>query len=311
MDIKVFGLGYVGAVTAACFAKLGHSVVGVDLREDRVKAVSEGRSPVQVPGLDDLVREQTRSGRLQATTNYLQGSYPTSFSFVCVDTPCKRNGDINLSSLDKVCSQIGGYLPVHQVRRNIGLPIHPRHHVVIRSTIFPGTYERAKSILERVSGGRCNEDFTLSLNPEFLREKFAIEDFMKPPFVVIGTESDTAYGAVSACYQGVDGPIVRTTPGVAQMIKYASNAWHACKVAYTNEVGDLCRRLGVDQDELMRLFCMDHSLNVSEYYHKVGQPYGGHCLPKDLSVLQYKGRKARARIPLIDSISKSNSVRRK
>lgn len=303
--IAVFGLGYVGITTAACFAKLGNHVIGVDINPERVKAISEGHSPIPIGGIDDLLKEQVKSGRLKTTTNYEEAIDHSNISFVCVQTPCKANGDLDLTALNRVCAQIGTKIGRSQPRFY--------HTVVIRSTIFPGTLGKLEKVLEGRSGLKVHKDFGLAVNPEFLREAYAVEDFFNPPFVVIGAETkeefDEEFDDVGKLYGygiHVKAPVIHVTPDVAQMIKYVSNSWHAVKVAYTNEIGEICRRIGVDGDAVMGLFKRDHKLNVSEYYHKPGKAYGGHCLPKDLAVLQCRARMVNADVPIINAVSISN-----
>jgi len=299
MKISVFGLGYVGITTASCFAALGNQVYGIDINPERVKSISEGHSPIQIGGIDELLKKQIDTKRLVATTNYEDVLNKTNISFVCVQTPCKADGDLDLTALNRVCVQIGSVLG----RRG---PLY--HTVVIRSTVFPGTLNRLEKILEGHSGLKTHEGFGLAVNPEFLREAYAVEDFFNPPYVVVGSNSQEDAEEVMGVYSGVSAKKLIVKPDVAQIIKYVNNSWHANKVAFTNEIGYLCNSLGINPTEVMEVFKQDHKLNISEYYHKPGHAYGGHCLPKDLSVLQSRARAIGLTVPLIDSISKSNEL---
>lgn len=299
MNISVFGLGYVGITTSACMAELGHQVYGVDINQDRVRALIQGTSPIKIGGIDDLLKKQIATKRLLPTTDYEDALRKSDMSFVCVQTPCKPDGDLDLIVVNRVITQIGSKLD------KTGALYHT---VVIRSTVFPGTLGKLEKILENRSGLKCHGDFGLAVNPEFLREVYAVEDFFNPPYVVVGSDSKEDAEEVMGLYKGIEAPKLIVKPDVAQMIKYVNNSWHACKVAFTNEVGEVCRRLGIDGDDVMALFAMDNKLNLSGYYHKIGHAYGGHCLPKDLSVFQYQAREVGAKVPLIDSISKSNDL---
>lgn len=298
MRIAVLGLGYVGCVSAACFAREGFHVVGVDVNEEKVAILNAGRSPIVEPGLDDLIAEVTRDGRLTATTDVREAVLSADISLVCVGTPSEKNGNIKLDYIFRVAEQVG------QALRDSG-----RYHVfVIRSTVLPGTNEKARAILAEQSGKRPGVDFGTCSNPEFLREGTALHDFVRPPFTVIG-ESDSRSGDyVQQLYRGVDAPLVRTQVKVAELLKYACNSFHALKVVFGNEIGAICKQEGVDSHALMDIFCMDDKLNLSSYYLKPGFAFGGSCLPKDVRALTYRAKEKDVEVPLLASLMPSNRV---
>jgi GDP-mannose 6-dehydrogenase len=299
MKISVFGLGYVGSVSAACFAAGGHEVVGVDVNADKVAIVNSGRSPVVEPGLDALIGRGVAAGRLRATTDAGDAVAATEVSLVCVGTPSGRNGSLNLSFLERVAAQIG---------EAIGRK--PEYHVVVvRSTVLPGTtHERVIPALERASGKRYGGGFGVAVNPEFLREGTAISDFERPPLTLIGHNHSADAGRAGALYPSIDAPVVSTSIRVAEMAKYASNSWHALKVCFANEMGNLCQQMGVDSHELMDIFCRDEKLNISPRYLKPGFAFGGSCLPKDVCALQYRGKELDLETPVLSAILPSNRL---
>ena len=299
MRVSVFGLGYVGSVSAACFAEDGHDVVGVDVAPAKVAALNEGRSPIVEKGLDDLIRENTASGRLRATTSTADAVRGTDLSLVCVGTPSRKNGSLDLTYLERVAEQIGEALRAKD----------DYHVVVIRSTVLPGTtHEVVIPALERASGKTYGSGFGVSVNPEFLREGTAISDFRRPPLTLIGHNYRSDAEPTQALYSKVDAPIVTTTIRTAEMIKYASNTWHALKVTFANEVGNLCKRLKIDSHEVMDIFCRDEKLNLSSYYMKPGFAFGGSCLPKDVRAMQYRAKEVDLEMPVIQSILASNQL---
>jgi GDP-mannose 6-dehydrogenase len=295
MKISVFGLGYVGTVTAACFAKLGHKVVGVDIVKYKIDSINNGNSPIKEKGLDQLVKTQVKQGALFATENLKEAVLNTEISFICVGTPPLKSGDMNISILKKVCREIGASLKEKKY-----------HLIVIRSTIFPGSLEVLKQIFEEASGKICEKDFDIVVNPEFLREGSAIRDFLNPPYILVGSERISACRAAMNSYKGIKARkfIVRT--GAAQMIKYVNNTWHAIKVTFANEVGAICKKKNIDSKKLMKLFCEDKDLNLSSYYLMPGFAFGGSCLPKDASALMKNSESLGIKIPLINAIMESN-----
>jgi len=299
MNVSVFGLGYVGSVSAACFAADGHSVMGVDVNADKVASLKEGRSPIVEKGLDDLIREGVSKGALSATTDTREAVLATDLSLVCVGTPSRKNGSLDLTYLTRVSEQIG-----EAIRDKDAY-----HVVVIRSTVLPGTTRDVViPALQRSSGKTYGTGFGVTVNPEFLREGTAIHDFRHPPLTLVGHNYQTDRRPTEALYSAVDAPLVTTSIRTAEMIKYTSNAWHALKVCFANEVGNLCKRLGIDSHEVMEIFCRDQKLNLSSYYMKPGFAFGGSCLPKDVRALQYRAKEVDLDLPVIQSILGSNQL---
>jgi GDP-mannose 6-dehydrogenase len=297
--VSVFGLGYVGSVSAASFAADGHHVIGVDVNPDKVRAINEGRSPIVEPGLDALLERGAKDGRLRATASTREAVHGTDLSLVCVGTPSRKNGSLDLTFLERVCEQIGA-----AIAEKDGY-----HVVVIRSTVLPGTtHNMVIPALERQSHKEYGTGFGVAVNPEFLREGTAIRDFRQPPLTLIGHNHAADAAPAKALYEEIDAPLVATTIRVAEMMKYASNAWHAVKVAFANEIGNVCKRVGVDSHEVMDIFCRDEKLNLSSYYLKPGFAFGGSCLPKDVRALQYRAREVDLELPLINSVLGSNRL---
>jgi GDP-mannose 6-dehydrogenase len=299
MKVSVFGLGYVGSVSAASFAADGHDVIGVDVNPGKVESVNRGHSPIVEPGLDDLMREGQRAGRLRATTSTAEAVAATDLSLVCVGTPSRKNGSLDLSYLERVCEQIGDALRDKS----------EYHVVVVRSTVLPGTtHDVVIPALERRSGKTYGEGFGVSVNPEFLREGTALKDFRQPPLTLVGHNHAADAAGTAALYGNIDAPVVKTSIRVAEMMKYTSNTWHALKVCFANEIGNLCKRLDVDSHDVMAIFCQDDKLNLSPYYLKPGFAFGGSCLPKDVRALQYRAKEVDLDMPVIQSILGSNRL---
>lgn len=299
MKVSVFGLGYVGCVSAAAFADDGHEVVGVDVIPDKVAAVNEGRSPIVEPGLDELLQRGVQSGRLRATTCTEDAVRSTDLSLICVGTPSRKNGSLDLTYLTRVCQEIGEVIRDKDAY----------HVVVVRSTVLPGTtHGTVIPALEAASGKKYGEGFGVSVNPEFLREGTAIKDFKHPPLTLVGHNHATDAAPTKALYQNLDAPLFSASIRVAEMIKYTSNAWHAVKVVFANEIGNLCKRVGVDSHEVMDIFCQDDKLNLSPYYLKPGFAFGGSCLPKDVRALQYRAKEVDLEMPLLNSVLGSNRL---
>jgi GDP-mannose 6-dehydrogenase len=299
MKVSVFGLGYVGSVSAASFAADGHDVVGVDVNPDKVAAINEGRSPIVEPGLGELLAEAAAAKRLRATTSTADAVRDTDLSLICVGTPSRKNGSLDLSYLVRVCEQIGD-----------ALRDKPDYHVVVvRSTVLPGTtHGQVIPALERHSGKKYGEGFGVAVNPEFLREGSALKDFRQPPLTLVGHNHAADAAPTKALYGKVDAPLVGTSIRVAEMMKYTSNAWHAVKVVFANEIGNLCKRVGVDSHEVMDIFCQDDKLNLSSYYLKPGFAFGGSCLPKDVRALQYRAKEVDLEMPMINAVLNSNRL---
>jgi GDP-mannose 6-dehydrogenase len=299
MRVSVFGLGYVGSVSAASFAADGHRVIGVDVNPDKVASLNEGRSPIVEKGLDELIRAASDNGLLSATTDTAEAIEATDVSLLCVGTPSRKNGSLDLSYLARVSEQIGAAL---KEKRNY-------HVVVIRSTVLPGTtHELVIPALETASGKQYGTGFGVTVNPEFLREGTAIHDFRNPPLTLVGHNYQSDAAPTEALYSTVQAPLVNTTIRTAEMIKYASNTWHALKVCFANEIGNLCKRVQIDSHEVMDIFCRDEKLNLSSYYLKPGFAFGGSCLPKDVRALQYRAKEVDLDMPVIQAILASNQM---
>jgi GDP-mannose 6-dehydrogenase len=297
MNVSVFGLGYVGSVSAASFAADGHTVVGVDVNPGKVDSVNDGCSPIVERGLGDLIRETAAAGSLRATTSTAEAIAATDLSLVCVGTPSRRNGSLDLTYLERVCEEIGR-----------ALADKPEYHVVVvRSTVLPGTTHGVViPALERTSGKTYGVGFGVTVNPEFLREGTALADFRTPPMTLVGHNYRSDAQPTESLYAKVDAPLVTTSIRTAEMIKYASNTWHALKVCFANEIGNLCKRLDIDSHDVMDIFCRDQKLNLSSYYMKPGFAFGGSCLPKDVRAMQYRAKEVDLEMPVIESILDSN-----
>ena len=299
MRVSVFGLGYVGCVSAASFAGDGHSVVGVDVNADKVATINAGCSPIVEPGLDELLGHGASEGRLRATTDTGDAIDNSDVSLLCVGTPSRKNGSLDLTYLEKVSEEVG-----HALRAK-----NAYHVVVVRSTVLPGTTHNVViPALERASGKKYGDGFGVSVNPEFLREGTALKDFRKPPLTLVGHNHAADASGTIALYQAIDAPLVSTSIRVAEMMKYTSNTWHALKVVFANEIGNLCKKLDVDSHEVMDIFCRDEKLNLSPYYLKPGFAFGGSCLPKDVRALQYRAKEVDVEMPLISQILPSNKA---
>ncbi|MFF5210361.1 nucleotide sugar dehydrogenase [Streptosporangium sp. NPDC000396] len=297
MKISVFGLGYVGCVSAACLAAGGHEVIGVDVNPLKVELISRGQAPVVEERIGELTSEVVRTGALRATTDVAEAIGATEISLICVGTPSAPNGSLSTTYLERVAEQIGSALA--------GKP--DRHTIVFRSTMLPGTCaDLLIPILERASGLEAGTGFGVAVNPEFLREGTSVRDFFEPPKTVIG-EFDRASGdAVAALYEGLPGEIFRVPMAVAEMTKYADNAFHGLKISFANEIGAICQALGLDSHQVMDVFLADRKLNISPAYLRPGFAFGGSCLPKDLRGLVYAARRADVSVPLLSHVLPSN-----
>lgn len=298
MDISIFGLGYVGCVGIGCLASQGHKMVGVDVSVEKVDLINSGKPTIIEQGIADLIRQGSLDGKITATTDYRDAVRNTDISFLCVGTPSGKDGHLNLNYIVETARQIGSALKEKETF----------HIVVIRSTVFPGTNERITSIIEQESGKKAGEGFAVVSNPEFLREGTAVHDFLNPPLTVLGGTCQRALDMMRELYCFSKAPVEVVSIGVAEMIKYVNNTYHALKVTFANEVGDVCKKIGVDSHELMRIFCMDTELNISPYYFKPGFAYGGSCLPKDLKGLQTLAHDVNVTAPVLDAIDKSNEA---
>lgn len=297
MKLSIFGLGYVGSVSAACFARDGHEVIGVDVNPLKVEIINSGRSPIVEPQLNELIIEAVKAKRLRATTDAADAVSSSDVSLVCVGTPGNPNGSLDLTHIKNSCKQIG-----------IALSAIDRHHVVvIRSTLLPGSIERhVIPTLEVFSGKRAGKDFGVAINPEFLREGTSVYDFDNPPFTLIGADDENVSSVLGHLYTRLNAPLFTLRIKEAEMVKYACNCFHALKVAFANEIGNICKPLAVDSHRVMEVFCQDHKLNLSPYYLKPGFAFGGSCLPKDLRAMTYKAKELDVEIPVLSSILLSN-----
>lgn len=297
--ISIFGLGYVGAVSAACFSALGNEVVGVDLSEDKVEAINNGNSPIVEEQLEELLTAGIENKKLGATTNAHAAVLATDVSFVSVGTPVSKDGTVNLDYLKGVCESIGAALAEKDAY----------HVVVIRSTIPPGTtLDLVVPALEESSGKSCGVDFGVAFNPEFLREGTAVKDFHAPPKTVIGATDDYCAAYVERLYAPVDEAPLRVSIAAAEMVKVVDNTWHALKVSFGNEIGRICQGLEIDSQEVMDVFVADTKLNLSPYYLRPGFAFGGSCLPKDTRAINSLAASVGTEVPLLAGILPSNQV---
>ena len=300
MKISVFGLGYVGTVCAACLAaQRGHTVIGIDKVQSKVDLLRSGRAPIIERYIDGLVREAVDAGRLTATDDAAQAIASTELSLVCVGTPGSANGALGLKAVEAVIGEIGG-----AIRSKPG-----RHVVVMRSTILPGTTRKTiLPLLSQTSGKAPGGDLSIAVNPEFLREGTAVDDFNNPPKVVVGALDEAAGEQVMSLYNNLPGPRIKTTIEIAELVKYVDNSWHALKVAFGNEIGLISKTLGIDSHAVMNIFFEDNRLNISPAYLRPGFAFGGSCLPKDLRALTYLSRKLDLTLPVLDHIMESNRM---
>jgi GDP-mannose 6-dehydrogenase len=297
MKISVFGLGYVGCVSAAWFADQGHSVIGVDPNRTKVGILNRGMAPILEPELDDLISRAVRNELLLATADAEYAILNTEISFICVGTPSQRNGGLDYSHLIQVCTEIAAALTKK----------HAYHVVVVRSTVLPGSMMRTViPLLAQISNKQPGVDFGVCSNPEFLREGTAIYDFRHPPKTVIGEIDERSGKMLEVLYSGLSAPLIRCPVEIAEMVKYTDNAWHAVKVSFANEIGKFCKACGIDSHQVMEIFCKDTKLNISSYYLRPGFAFGGSCLPKDLRALTHKARTLDVVTPLLSSILPSN-----
>jgi len=299
VQISVLGLGYVGTVVAGCLARAGHEVIGIDAEPRKVELVNSGKSPIIEKELDQVIAQQVEAGRLSATTEVTVAIQQSDVILVCVGTPSRSNGDIELRHVRRVCGQIGAALRVHP-----GAPV-----VVVRSTLLPGTMrELVIPTLEASSGRHAGTDFGVCVNPEFLREGTAVHDYLNPPKTVIGELTRASGDVLASLYAGIPAPLIRTDIETAEMVKYADNAWHALKVGFANEIGNLCKALQMDSHRVMEIFCQDTKLNLSSCYLRPGFAFGGSCLPKDLRALLHKAKSLDVSLPILAAVLPSNEL---
>jgi len=298
LSISLFGLGYVGSVSAACFAHMGHKVTGVDISKTKVEMLDSGRSPIIEARMDELVAQANKSCRLHATTDSIAAVLASDVSFVCVGTPSLKSGKLDLSHVEHVSREIGTALKQKKAF----------HTVVLRSTVLPGTTETLMiPAIESTSEKKHGTDFAVCYNPEFMREGSAVGDFLQPPYTILGSQSPEHLIAMRELYKEVPASMFETSIRVAEMVKYVSNLYHAVKVGFANEVGTLCKHLGVETDQVTKIFMSDTKLNISSAYLAPGFAFGGSCLPKDLRAITYRGKELDLELPLLESLMPSNA----
>jgi GDP-mannose 6-dehydrogenase len=300
MKLSIFGLGYVGSVTLGCLARNGHEVIGVDINEAKVDLINSGKSPIVEKDMDSIITECHRAGKISATNSSIDAVKNSDVSFICVGTPSGTNGHSDLTSVYNVVAEIA-----RGVREK-----NTFHVVVIRSTVPPGTNRKVSEIMVNVSGKIAGKDFAVVSNPEFLREGCAAEDFYTPPYTLVGTKNHKAIEKIKAIYEKIQSPFVVTEPEIAEMVKYINNAFHALKITFANEIGNVCKKLNIDSHQLMEIFCLDTKLNISSRYFKPGFAYGGSCLPKDLKALKTMAHDNYLVCPVLENIERSNDLQK-
>ena len=296
-SLSVFGLGYVGSVTAACLAHIGNRVIGVDIDSSKARALDSGQSPILEKGINELIEQAQKAGRLAGTNDAGRAVSESDISIVCVGTPSENNGRLDVSHLKRACEEIGEAIARKQ----------EYHVVVFRSTVVPGTTESVLiPALEAASKKRAGVDFGVCYNPEFMREGSAVCDFFEPAVTILGASDSKLIGLLREVYNWVPGKLFETAIRTAEAAKYVSNAFHALKVTFANEVGTFCKRAGVDTESVFRIFTADARLNTSAAYLLPGFAFGGSCLPKDVRALTYRAKEMDLHLPVMESILPSN-----
>jgi GDP-mannose 6-dehydrogenase len=298
MNISIFGLGYVGCVSLGCLAQNGHMVIGVDVSKNKVDQINAGIATIVEKDIDAIIKEQCKKGNIRATHDYRNAILSSEVSIVAVGTPSSPKGHLNLEYIFHVAENIGDVLAIKK----------DFHVIALRSTIFPGTCEKFARIVEEKSGKENNIDFAVVDNPEFLREGTAVHDYYNPPLTLIGSNCERATIIMKAIYESLPGEIIITDVKVAEIMKYVNNTYHALKISFANEIGNICSALDIDSHKVMEIFCKDKQLNISSYYFKPGFAYGGSCLPKDLKGLQTLAHDLYIKAPVIESIDKTNEI---
>lgn len=298
MNISIFGLGYVGCVSLGCLAKNGHQVIGVDTSPTKVNQINKGLPTIIEKDIDTIIKEQHEAGRISATTDFKTAILETEISIIAVGTPSTAHGHLNLEYIYKVAENFGKVLAEKE----------SFHVIAIRSTVMPGTADKFAAIIEEKSGKLRNVHFAMVSNPEFLREGTAVVDYFNPPITLLGAAHDEAAQKLASLYRQLPAEVVITDIRVAEIMKYINNTFHALKISFANEVGNICKELDIDSHKAMEIFCKDKELNISPYYFKPGFAYGGSCLPKDLKGLQTLAHDLYVTTPVINSIDKTNDV---
>ncbi len=296
MNISIFGLGYVGCVSLGCLAKNGHHVIGVDVNELKVNLINEGKATIIEKDIDTIIKEERERNSISATLDHKSAVLNSDVTIICVGTPSTNNGRLNLDYIYQTANQIGEALKEKD----------SFHVIVIRSTVLPGTNKKVGEIISEVSGRKRNIDFAVVSNPEFLREGSAVEDYYNPAITVLGSDCDKAIKIMESMYDDIKAPIVKTDIEVAEIIKYVNNTFHALKICFANEIGNICKKMNIDSHKVMDIFCKDTHLNISPYYFKPGFAYGGSCLPKDMKALKTISHDSYLSSPLIEAIHNSN-----
>lgn len=301
MKISVFGLGYVGCVSIGCLAKMGHTVVGVDVSEAKVNLINNGKPTIVEKSINQLIKSGHESKNISATTDFKKAVQASDISFICVGTPNSSSGHLDMNFMRNVSKEIGE-----------GLKGKLKFHtIVIRSTVIPGTNKEVADILEKISKKKRNKDFCVVSNPEFLREGNAVDDYFHPSITVIASDSKKGIAEMKKVYKKIKAPVIQVSVGLAEMLKFVNNTFHALKIAFANEVGNVCKKLNVDSVELMNLFVLDDKLNISKAYLRPGFAFGGSCLPKDLRALNTIAHDHYLEIPIVGNIERSNNLQKK
>lgn len=300
MNISIFGLGYVGCVGLGCLARLGNNVIGVDISDFKVELINSGKPTIIEKDIDLIISEEYRNGRISATMDYMDAVEKSDVSFICVGTPSTHSGHLDLTYLFQTAKQIAE-----------GIKIKNNFHIIaIRSTVPPGTNEKIIEIIKDISSKYPNKNFAVVSNPEFLREGNAVDDFFNPPLTLLGSNNEYAIDIMKEIYKPIKAPVEVVPVKVAEIIKYVNNTFHALKVVFANEIGNICKKLNIDSHEVMRIFCLDTKLNISTSYLKPGFAYGGSCLPKDLKALKTFAHDNYIDLPVIENIENSNEIQK-
>ena len=300
MKVSIFGLGYVGCVSAGCLSSRGHKVIGVDVSENKVNLINLGRPTIIEAEIDKLIKKATEQKLLEATLDANYAINNTDISIIAVGTPSSKEGHLDLQYVFYVAQQIGD-----AIKEKTSF-----HVIVIRSTVLPGTNEKVAEIIEKISGKKNGEDFGVVSNPEFLREGTAVYDYFNPPLTLIGYDCEKAKDIVLELYNSLPNEKICTEIKVAEIMKYVSNTFHALKITFGNEIGNICKELEIDSHKVMEIFCKDKYLNISPYYFRPGFAYGGSCLPKDTKALKTMAKDMYIKVPVIRSIEYSNSIQK-